>query len=170
MITPAKLGLDERDVEIILAVNNRETYASIGESLGITSAAVSNRVKNIRKRHPGLLIPWEKQAVTIDSGVRNPDSNNLSPRDAAKVRLAAMLEWQHKNLMVDPGDVNGHLKMADLLLKMVTLIQKLYPDDIAKELIQTSDAAGGSTLRQKLQEQARATREKASKTEVDTAA
>lgn len=141
-------GLTDEDVVELL--NRGETHAMIGKRIGLRAASVSAHVKLIRKRSPHLTIKTSYHRVMVDPGVMPSASGTLSPRDSMKIQVAKLVEDQ-RNLKYDPKDLAAVKEMVALAAQTVKLVTTLYPDDVSKDLIVTKEAAGGSSLRQRMQ-------------------
>lgn len=143
-------GLTDEDVVELL--NRGDTHAMIGKRLGLRASAVSARVKLIRKRSPHLTIKTAYHRVMVDAGVMPSASGTLSPRDSMKIQVAKLVEDQ-RNLKYDRKNLAEVKEMVALAAQTVKLVTTLYPDDVSKDLIITKEAAGGSSLKQRMQAQ-----------------
>ena len=138
------------DADVVELLNRGDTYAVIGKRLGITASSVGSQVKLIRKRSPHLTIKRSYHRFMVDAGVMPSASGTLSPRDSMKIHVARLVEDQ-RNLKYNRKNLAEVKEMVALAVQTVKLVTTLYPDEVSKDLIVTKDAAGGSSLRQRMQ-------------------
>jgi len=139
---------DEQFVDLL---NKGVTHAALAKRVGLRAPSVSAHVKTVRKRSPHLVIYYGDPRKRVDAGIARERKAALTPREAAKVQLADLMQAQ-REIKYDRKSIKDLQAMTDLLTKTVKMVAQLYPDEVSKDLIATSEAAGGSTLLQRMQD------------------